>query len=136
MEARCGHGATELRIEKVMIVDDDDDIRVVTELAARRVGNWEVVSTASGLEALDLARSERPDVILLDAMMPELDGPATMARLREAPETAAIPVIFLTAKVQQHEIEGYLAQGAAGVICKPFDATCLPDEIRGILRDA
>ncbi len=119
-----------------MIVDDDDDIRVVTELAARRVGNWEVVSTASGLEALDLARSERPDVILLDAMMPELDGPATMARLREEPETAAIPVIFLTAKVQQHEIEGYLAQGAAGVICKPFDATCLPDEIRGILRDA
>jgi len=123
-----------VNIAKIMIVDDDEDIRVVTELAVRRIGNWDVVSAASGEEALILARSDRPDVILLDVMMPRLDGPATMDKLREDPDTAGIPVIFLTAKVQQHEIEGYLARGARGVISKPFDATSLPDEIRSILR--
>ena len=80
--------------------------------------------------------SERPDVILLDVMMPQLDGLATMAKLREEPATAGIPVIFLTAKVQQHEKEAYLARGAHGVISKPFDVTTLPDEIRAILRGA
>jgi len=119
-----------------MIVDDDEDIRVVVELAARRIGNWEVVSVASGEEALALVGRERPDVILLDAMMPQLDGLATLAKLREEPATAGIPVIFLTAKVQQHEIEEYLARGAQGVISKPFDVTTLPDEIRGIVRGA
>jgi CheY-like chemotaxis protein len=125
-----------VKIEKILIVDDDEDIRLVTEFSARRIGNWEVVTAASGEEALVLALSERPDVILLDVMMPRLDGPTTMAKLREEPATAGIPVIFLTAKVQQYEIEGYLADGARGVICKPFDATSLPDEIRCILRGA
>jgi CheY-like chemotaxis protein len=125
-----------LKIAKIMIVDDDDDIRVVTAFAARRIGNWEVVSAASGEEALALARSEQPDVILLDVMMPLMDGPTTLAKLREDPSTAGIPVIFLTAKVQQHEIEDHLACGARGVIRKPFDATALPDEIRSLLRSS
>jgi CheY-like chemotaxis protein len=124
-----------VNIEKIMIVDDDEDIRAVTELAARRIGNWRVVSAASGEEALDVARRELPDLILLDVMMPVLDGPTTMAKLREEPATAAIPVIFLTAKVQQHEIDRYLELGARGVIRKPFDATALPDEVRRILRE-
>lgn len=123
-----------MNVNKVMIVDDDDDIRLVTELAARRIGNWEVVCAPSGEAALALASRERPDVILLDVMMPRLDGPATLARLREDPATAGIPVIFLTAKVQQHEVDAYLELGALGVISKPFDATALPDEVRGILR--
>lgn len=123
-----------MRIEKVMIVDDDEDIRIVAELAARRIGNWQVVSVASGAEALDAARRERPDLILLDAMMPGLDGLATIGKLRDEPATAAIPVIFLTAKVQHHEIERYLEMGAHGVIRKPFDATTLPDEVRRIMR--
>jgi CheY-like chemotaxis protein len=135
MEIRAGRGAANLKIDKIMIVDDDDDIRTITELAVRRLGNWDVVSAASGGEALELARREQPDVILLDVMMPVLDGPATMAKLREEPATAGIPVIFLTAKVQKHEVDSYLAQGAVGVIRKPFDATSLPDEIRGIVRD-
>ena len=87
-----------MKITKIMIVDDDEDICTVAALAARRVGGWDVVIAASGQEALARARSERPDVILLDAMMPELDGPATLVKLREEPSTAAIPVIFLTAK--------------------------------------
>jgi two-component system OmpR family response regulator len=124
-----------VKIDKVLIVDDDEDIRIVAELAARRIGNWNVVCAASGEEALTMASRELPDIILLDAMMPVLDGLGTMKRLRTDPKTAAIPVIFLTAKVQQHEIERYLELGARGVIRKPFDATTLPSEIRRILRE-
>ncbi len=125
-----------MTITKIMIVDDDEDICTVAELAARRVGGWDVVVAASGQEALDKARSERPDVILLDAMMPVLDGPSTLVKLREEPSTATIPVIFLTAKVQRREIERYMALGAIGVIRKPFDAMTLPDEVRRIVRGA
>ena len=125
-----------MTITKIMIVDDDEDICTVAELAARRVGGWDVVVAASGQEALDKARSERPDVILLDAMMPVLDGPATLVKLREEPSTATIPVIFLTAKVQRLEVERYMALGAIGVIRKPFDAMTLPDEVRRILQGA
>ena len=125
-----------MTITKIMIVDDDEDICTVAELAARRVGGWDVVVAASGQEALDKARSERPDVILLDAMMPVLDVPSTLVKLREEPSTATIPVIFLTAKVQRREIERYMALGAIGVIRKPFDAMTLPDEVRRIVRGA
>ena len=125
-----------MKITKIMIVDDDEDICTVAALAARRVGGWDVVVAASGQEALAKARSERPDVILLDAMMPVLDGPATLVKLREEPSTIAIPVIFLTAKVQRLEVEHYLALGAIGVIRKPFDAMTLPDEVRRIVQGA
>jgi CheY-like chemotaxis protein len=120
-------------IAKIMIVDDDEDIRLVGELAARRIGKWDVVVAATGEEALERARSEQPDVILLDVMMPRVDGPATLAMLREEPDTAGIPVIFLTAKVQKHEVERYMALGATGVIVKPFDVITLPDQIRRIV---
>ena len=122
-----------MTITKIMIVDDDEDIRLVSELAARRVGKWDVVLAATGEEALDRARSEQPDVILLDVMMPGTNGPATLKMLSEEPATNGIPVIFLTAKVQKHEVEHYLALGAKGVILKPFDVMTLPDEIRRIV---
>jgi two-component system OmpR family response regulator len=125
-----------LKITKIMIVDDDEDICIVAALAARKVGHWDVVVATSGQEALAKARSERPDVILLDAMMPVLDGPATLVKLREESSTAAIPVIFLTAKVQRREVERYMALGAIGVIRKPFDAMTLPDEVRRIVQGA
>jgi CheY-like chemotaxis protein len=120
-------------IAKIMIVDDDEDIRLVGELAARRIGKWDVVVAATGEEALERARSEQPDVILLDVMMPTVDGPATLAMLREESDTARIPVIFLTAKAQKHEVERYMALGATGVIVKPFDVITLPDQIRRIV---
>ena len=123
-----------MKIEKVMIVDDDEDVRAISVLAAQKIGNWAVVSVASGDEAVALAPVELPDVILLDVMMPAPDGPATMAMLRDDPATATIPIIFLTAKAQKHEVESYLALGACGVISKPFDVTALPDEIRRLLR--
>jgi len=125
-----------VKITKIMVVDDDADICTVVELSARRVGGWDVVVASSGQEALAKVKSERPDVILLDVMMPDLDGPATLVKLREAPSTATIPVIFLTAKVQRPEVERYLALGAVGVIRKPFDAMTLPDEVRRIVQGA
>jgi CheY-like chemotaxis protein len=119
---------------KVLIVDDDEDIRLVSEIAVRRIGKWDAVVAATGEEALESARTEQPDVILLDVMMPSLNGPATLALLREEPATAGIPVIFLTAKVQKHEVERYMALGATGVIRKPFDVMTLADEIRRIVE--
>ncbi len=123
-----------MKIERVLVVDDDEDIRAVTELSIRRIGHWDVLLAASGEEALVLARDQHPDVILLDTMMPVLDGPSTLAKLRAEPATAGIPVIFLTAQARPRDVEGYLALGAAGVIGKPFDATTLPGEIRRIVE--
>ena len=123
-----------MAISKVLIVDDDEDIRTVGEVAARRVGQWEVVLAASGEEALERALQEQPDVILLDVMMPGMDGPTTLAHLRRSPRTSGIPVIFLTARAQSHEVERYLALGADGVIAKPFEAMTLPDQIRRIVE--
>ena len=123
-----------MNVTKVMIVDDDEDIRMVCELAVRRIGGWEVVMAASGAEALALARSEQPDVILLDVMMPGIDGPTTLERLRNQPETESIPVIFLTAKAQKQEVDRYMTLGATGVIGKPFQVMTLADEIRRIVE--
>jgi CheY-like chemotaxis protein len=94
----------------------------------------EVVEATNGLEAVEVARRELPTLILLDVMMPELDGPGTFARLRENPATAGIPVIFMTAKAQPHEVASYRALGAAGVIAKPFDPMTLPAEVRTIVE--
>lgn len=122
-----------MEIRKVMLVDDEVDIRTIGEMALESVGQWQVVAAASGEEALELAARERPDVILLDVMMPKMDGPTTFARLREQPDTADTPVIFMTAKVQKQEVARYLDLGASGVIAKPFDPMTLPDEIRRTL---
>ena len=100
------------------------------------VGKGEVVLAASGAEGLERAASEQPDVILLDVMMPGMDGPTTLAELRAQPNTSNIPVIFITAKVEKHEVERYLALGAVGVISKPFDPLKLPREIQQILERA
>ena len=91
------------------------------------------VLASSGPMALEVAEREQPDVVLLDVMMPGMDGPTTLRRLREQASTAAIPVVFVTAKVQHHEVQRYLDLGAVGVIAKPFDPMKLPDEVRAIM---
>ena len=118
---------------KVLLVDDDDDIRSIGELALVRVGGMTTVLASSGAMALEVAAREQPHVVLLDVMMPGMDGLTTFRRLREQPATAAIPVVFVTAKVQRHEVQRYLDLGAIGVIGKPFDPMTLPDELRAIM---
>jgi two-component system, OmpR family, response regulator len=118
---------------KVLFVDDDDDIRSIGELALVEVGGMPTVLASSGSMALEVAAREQPDVVLLDVMMPGMDGPTTLRRLREQPATAAIPVVFVTAQVRPHEVQRYLELGAIGVIGKPFEPMTLPDELRALV---
>ncbi|MDI1481570.1 response regulator [Polyangium sp. y55x31] len=120
-------------VSKVLLVDDEPHIRRIGELSLKGVGKWKVVLASSGHEALEIAARETPDVILLDVMMPGMDGQETLLELRAREATAAIPIIFMTAKVQKHEVDRYRELGAAGVIPKPFDPMALPGQIRDIL---
>jgi len=119
---------------KVLIIDDDADIRSIVRLSLSRLGGMEVVEAASGAEGVRKAQGEQPDVILLDMMMPAMDGSATLAALRAQPATTATPVIFLTAKAMRAEIDRLRALGAAGVLTKPFDPRTLPGEVRALLE--
>lgn len=123
-----------MTIESVLVVDDEPDLRIIARIALESVGGWRTTLVASGPEALEHARRDSPDVILLDVMMPSMDGPSTLAQLRADPQTADIPVIFLTAKVQGVEVERFLALGVAGVLRKPFDPMKLADEVRRIVE--
>lgn len=118
---------------RILIVDDEDDIREIAQLSLEISGRWEVVAAACGSEALCVAAETRPAAILLDVMMPGLDGPTTLGRLRQNPVTADIPVIFLTAKAQSGERRQLLDLGARGVIAKPFDPMTLGQEITSVL---
>lgn len=120
-------------MRKLLIVDDEDDIREVAQLSLEMVGGWEVVTASSGPQGLRTAEEERPDAILLDVMMPEMDGPSTFAALRANPATAAIPVILLTAKVQAADRRRFEELGVTGVLSKPFDPMMLAGEISALL---
>lgn len=122
-----------MALNKILLVDDEADIRLIAEISLSNLGGWQVIQAASGPEALRLFAQEQPDLILLDVMMPGMDGPATLAKLREQHGGLTTPVIFMTAKVQKTEIDRLLDLGVRGLIPKPFDPMALPDEIRRIL---
>lgn len=124
------------RIERILLVDDEADIRTVTKLALEAVGGMTVETCATGAEAAKHARAFEPDLILLDVMMPGMDGPETFQALRENPKTAPIPVIFFTAKTQKADISNLMALGAIGVMAKPFDPMLIADNIRKIWRQS
>lgn len=117
---------------KLLLVEDDPDIQLVARAALERAG-FAVAAAANGPTALDQVRAERPDVILLDWMMPDMDGTEVCRRLKADPMTADIPVIFLTARSQQAEIARGLSLGAAGYIVKPFDVLALGTQVRDML---
>jgi len=118
---------------KVLLIDDEEDIRKVGRLSLEAVGHFETAVAASAKEGFDLARADRPDFILMDMMMPDVDGIAALAELKSTPDLKDIPVIFMTAKAQRTEIAFYLECGAIGVVKKPFDPMALPGEINTIL---
>ena len=120
-------------VRTVLLVDDDADIRTIGAISLEQVGGLEVSMASSGRGCIAVASELQPDVILLDMMMPDLDGLATLALLREDPKSASIPVIFMTAKVQQRDVGGYLDAGAIGVIAKPFDPLSLATEVKAIV---
>jgi two-component system, OmpR family, response regulator len=120
-------------LRKILLVDDEADIRLIAEISLSHLGGWQVIQAGSGREALDLAFQAQPDLILLDVMMPGMDGPTTLEKLREQEDGRATPVIFMTAKVQKTEIDRLLGLGVRGLIPKPFDPMTLPADIRNIL---
>jgi len=117
----------------ILLVDDEQDIREVVALSLQAIGGWRVSSAADGGRALVMALAEQPDAILLDVMMPGLDGPATFKRLQDNPQTRDIPVIFLTAKAQSADRRRFAELGVAGTLTKPFDPMTLTDQIATIL---
>ncbi|HEY9791828.1 MAG TPA: response regulator [Candidatus Obscuribacterales bacterium] len=123
-----------MKIKRILVVDDDPAIRKVAEISLSRVGKWEVLAADSGTQALEVVCQYKPDVILLDVMMPGMDGTTTFRKLQEQSGVEDTPVIFLTAKVQKHEVQHYCELGAVGVITKPFDPLKLPDDIMNILN--
>ncbi|MDA0305828.1 MAG: response regulator [Proteobacteria bacterium] len=119
-------------IKKILYVEDEADIQTVAKLALESVGGFEVLICGSGAEAIDQAPGFGPDVLLLDVMMPGMDGPDTLVALKRLPELKNALAIFLTAKAMPPEIERYKELGALDVIPKPFDPMTLADQVRRI----
>lgn len=119
-------------LNRILYVEDEPDIQAVAKLALEAVGGFTLEVCSSGQEALDKAEAFAPQLMLLDVMMPEMDGPTTMKKLRELPALANTPVIFMTAKVQPQEVKEYKDLGAVDVIAKPFDPMTLASNIKDI----
>jgi len=120
--------------KRILIVDYEDDIREVAQVSLALVGQYDVLTAGCGRDGLARARDEQPDAILLDVIMPEMDGPTTLAELRADPATRDIPVVFLTAKTQQADRARLAELGPAAILVKPFDPMKLPAEIAAALR--
>lgn len=112
-----------------MVVEDEPDIRAIVSIALSELGGFELIICESGQQAIDKLLSANPQLILLDAMMPCMDGPTTLKNLKGLAAGKDVPVIFMTARVQASEIDEYIKLGAIGVIPKPFDPMLLSDEV-------
>lgn len=120
------------RLDRILVVEDDPDIQAVARLSLERIGRFTLRICGSGLDALAVAPGFKPQLILLDVQLPEIDGKATLARLRQLPALDKTPIVFLTAKAQVDEVLAYRRLGAADVIPKPFDPRELPDRLHRI----
>lgn len=119
-------------LQRILYVEDDPDIQQIAMMVLDTIAGFTVRACSSGREAVATAVSFQPDLMLLDVMMPGMDGPETLRELRKFSELAQTPAVFMTAKVQPQEVQEYLAMGALAVIAKPFDPMTLADELRSI----
>lgn len=133
MNADNGYPGKVHVIRKVLIIDDEDDIREVAALSLESVAGWVVITAGSGAQGLARAAEQLPDAILLDVMMPGMDGPTTFKQLRNNPVTAGIPVLLLTAKVQSTDQRRFADLGVEAVLFKPFDPMTLSTQIESAL---
>jgi len=120
-------------MNKILYVEDEQDIQTIAQMALEMVGGFDVMICSSGMEALQAVGEFAPDIILLDVMMPGMDGVQTYRALRQLPECMTTPIVFMTAKVQSSEVQAYLDLGAVAVIPKPFDPMTLADDVQAIL---
>jgi two-component system, OmpR family, response regulator len=119
-------------LQRILYVEDDPDIQQIAVMVLESLAGFIVAACSSGNEAIEKAVAFNPDLMLLDVMMPGIDGPETLRELRKFPELVNRPAVFMTAKVQPQEVQEYLAMGAVAVIPKPFDPMTLADELRSI----
>jgi CheY-like chemotaxis protein len=122
-------------MKRILFIEDEQDIQEVAQFALEAIGGYTVEVCSSGAEALDRVVEFAPDLILLDVMMPDMDGPTTLKALRKMPETANTPIIFMTAKSQAREIQRFKKLSTLDVITKPFDPMALSDQIAGIFKN-
>jgi DNA-binding response OmpR family regulator len=123
-------------VKRILLIEDDPDIQTLIRLTLELTAGAQVEVASEGGAGVELARSWQPEVILLDRMLPDQDGCAVLQRLQDDPTTASIPVIFLSARAQQAEIDAALANGAVGYLVKPFDPMALAGEIDRIMEGA
>ena len=116
-------------LKRILLVEDDPDVQTIASMALIDIGEFDLTVCSSGREALEKVGELKPQMILLDVMMPEMDGPTTLAEIRRLPLAPQPPVIFMTAKVQPQERQRYLGLGAIEVIAKPFDPVTLADQL-------
>jgi CheY-like chemotaxis protein len=121
---------SENNLSRILYVEDEEDIRSIAEISLEDIGGFSVKYCASGKEALEVAESFNPDLFLLDVMMPGMDGPTTLVELRKKTRLANVPAIFMTAKIQEHEVAEYKQLKVLAVIAKPFDPMMLPTTIK------
>ncbi|MEM8719947.1 MAG: response regulator [Cyanobacteria bacterium P01_G01_bin.39] len=119
--------------KNILLIDDEETIQEVVQVGISIEAGWQVAIASSGLEGIDLAQNQQPDAILLDVMMPEMDGIDTLSQLKANKQTSAIPVIFLTAKAQAEEKNQFQSLGVVDVITKPFNSMTLASQIAKIL---
>lgn len=119
---------------RILVVDDDEDVRRLAVMSLARVGGHEVLSVGSGAECLEALRIERPDAVVLDVMMPVMDGPATLAAIRDSGTTHDVPVVFLTAGIVAADMDRLRSLPVSGVLHKPFDPLTLPSELAELLH--
>jgi len=122
-----------MNAKRILFIDDEDDIKTLAQFCLESEAGWSMIAAASGLEGVAIAEIEQPDAILLDAMMPEIDGLQTLEKLLLNPKTKHIPTIFITAKAQASDRRRFYSAGAKGVINKPFDSLTLASQISGFL---
>ncbi|WP_026733745.1 response regulator [Fischerella sp. PCC 9605] len=120
--------------KSILLIDDEKHLSTVIQACLEKLGGWTVLKASSGSEGLRKAEAEHPDAILLDVMMPDIDGVTLLHKLQENPTTRAIPVVLLTAKVQQNNYKQYSLLRIAGVIAKPFDPLRLADQVAEALN--
>lgn len=119
-------------LQKICYVEDDEDIQRIVRMSLERIGKMTVSICSDPMKAIDTIVAFDPDLVMLDWMMPGMDGPTLFRKMKEKPETSALPVVFITAKASQGELDELLRMGAAGTISKPFSPKDLPDQLREI----
>ena len=121
-------------MRRVLIIDDEDDIREVAALSLEATAGWQIYTAESGARGIEVAIAQQPDAILMDVMMPEVDGPSTFREMQQIPSIAHIPVVLLTAKVQGVDKRRFAGIGVAAVLFKPFDPLTLAEQIAEALH--